>query len=316
MECAHHCTRCGTLLQGTRFSGDEPASGTSTDVGPSFFARTDPFPSDEERGGSNFDRSDLASDEEEKGSLERSWRAAAVLSLLLMLGVLGWREWRARSLPPHHDGLLALYKSSLQLPGYKEPTAPAHRSKPAAPQQAVAVIKKPPEAVERVKERKEGASHRSGESGAGVTPLAAGVEKDEAVGEVSSVSAPLKLVGAKDDATASPTTQLERAAAKGDPNAPVRLANMYLNGEGVERSCEQALALLQSAVTKPNVRALNRLALLYEVGVCVQRDRVQAYRWLTLALAADPRDEWAQQNRDLTWNQMSVEERLVVTTPR
>jgi hypothetical protein len=42
----------------------------------------------------------------------------------------------------------------------------------------------------------------------------------------------------------------------------------------------------------------------------VQRDRVQAYRWLRSALAVDPTNYWSQQNRDLIWRQMTPEERI------
>ena len=104
---------------------------------------------------------------------------------------------------------------------------------------------------------------------------------------------------------------LKEAVAKGDRDAPVSLANMYFRGEGVPQSCEQALALLLAAAGKPNVRARNRLAAIYATGTCVQRDRVQAYHWLALTLALNPNDKWAQQNRALTWRQMTPEERSI-----
>jgi hypothetical protein len=107
----------------------------------------------------------------------------------------------------------------------------------------------------------------------------------------------------------SAAASLEEAVAKGDRDAPVRLANMYFAGEGVPRSCEEALSLLRTAANKANVRARNRLAAVYAIGICVPRDRVQAYRWLELSLAADPNNVWAQQNRALTWRQMTPEER-------
>ena len=36
---------------------------------------------------------------------------------------------------------------------------------------------------------------------------------------------------------------------------------------------------------------------------------MKAYRWLSSALAADPNSHWAQQNRDVIWQQMTPEER-------
>jgi hypothetical protein len=102
---------------------------------------------------------------------------------------------------------------------------------------------------------------------------------------------------------------LTSAMAQGDGDAPIKLADMYFTGEGVPRSCEQALTLLRTAASKANLRARNRLAAMYATGSCVQRDRVEAYRWLTLSLALNPNDLWARQNRALTWRQMTPQER-------
>jgi TPR repeat protein len=91
---------------------------------------------------------------------------------------------------------------------------------------------------------------------------------------------------------------------------------MYLDGKEVPRSCDEALKLLETAAEKPNVRARSRLAALYAIGTCVERDRLQAYRWLTMALAADPNNSWAQQNRELTWRQMTANERTMAEADR
>jgi TPR repeat protein len=180
----------------------------------------------------------------------------------------------------------------------RKPKAPANDAKPVDRHNVMAAEGR--EVVERVRTaiREPGASHRSEESEAEVIRSAIPAVKDHNVGNDSRMP-----------------EELERATAIDNPNGSVRLANMYLKGEAVGRSCDQALTILESAATQPNVRARKRLALLYEIGVCVQRDRVQAYRWLALALAADPNDEWAQQNRDLTWGQMTSEERRLAVTP-
>jgi hypothetical protein len=104
---------------------------------------------------------------------------------------------------------------------------------------------------------------------------------------------------------------LWKATAKGNPTAPVRLAAMYVKGEGVPRSCEQAIVLLKTAAEKENAPARNQLASMYGSGVCVQRNRVEAYRWASSALAANPDSEWAQQRRDQLWQQMTQEERAL-----
>ena len=117
------------------------------------------------------------------------------------------------------------------------------------------------------------------------------------------------------DATAA-AAWLWKATAKGNPDAPVRLADMYVKGEGVPRSCDQALVLLRVAATKENAPARNRLAAMYNSGTCVQRNRVEAYRWLSSALAADPNSDWALQNRDLIWQQMTPDERAAARPSR
>lgn len=119
----------------------------------------------------------------------------------------------------------------------------------------------------------------------------------------------VKARNASDGAAAA--AWLWKATAKGNPDAPVQLADMYIKGDGVPRSCEQAVVLLKTAAEKENGRARNRLASMYSTGTCIQRDRVQAYRWLSSALVANPNSEWAQQNRDLIWQQMTPEERAL-----
>jgi len=76
------------------------------------------------------------------------------------------------------------------------------------------------------------------------------------------------------------------------------------------------MLLLTTAAAKRNVRARNRLASMYAVGTCVERNRVQAYRWLRSALAVDPTNDWAQQNRDLIWQQMTPQERIQESNDR
>ena len=111
--------------------------------------------------------------------------------------------------------------------------------------------------------------------------------------------------------SAAEAAWLWKATAKGNPDAPVQLADMYIQGDGVPRSCEQAVVLLKTAAEKENARARSRLASMYSTGTCVSRNRVEAYRWLSSALTADPNSQWALQNRDLIWQQMSPDERVL-----
>jgi hypothetical protein len=112
------------------------------------------------------------------------------------------------------------------------------------------------------------------------------------------------------DATAA-AAWLWKATSRGNSEAPVRLADMYIKGNGVPRSCEQALVLLRSAAIKENAPARNRLAALYANGTCVGRDKVRAYQLMSSALQADPHSEWARENREQLWNQMTPSERAM-----
>jgi len=102
---------------------------------------------------------------------------------------------------------------------------------------------------------------------------------------------------------------LWKATAKGNPDAPVQLANMYISGNGVPRSCEQALVLLKTAAEKESTVARNRLGSMYSSGTCVPRSRVEAYRWYSSSLSANPDSHSTQQTRDMIWQQMSPDER-------
>ena len=56
---------------------------------------------------------------------------------------------------------------------------------------------------------------------------------------------------------------LWKAISKGNPDAPVELAKMYEQGNGVVRSCDQARILLRSAAAEGNEQALLNLQQLH-----------------------------------------------------
>ena len=118
---------------------------------------------------------------------------------------------------------------------------------------------------------------------------------------------------AQASATSDPVQQsdwLWKAVRKGNSEASVRLAEMYIAGRGVTKSCDQALVLLRSASAHNNSRARGKLGAMYATGECVQQDRVQAYHWMTLALQANPSSSWTAQYRDSLWNQMTAGEKM------
>ncbi len=111
---------------------------------------------------------------------------------------------------------------------------------------------------------------------------------------------------------ADPATKakyLWAATSKGNNEAPVQLADMYANGRGVSKDCEQATVLLRSSAKRGNPRARARLGMYYATGQCVQQDRALAWNWLSLAHQADPGSDWIEQYRHRLWSQMTAEER-------
>ncbi len=107
---------------------------------------------------------------------------------------------------------------------------------------------------------------------------------------------------------------LWRATALGNSDAQVRLADIYIYGQGVPQNCGQGLLLLRSAAQKANPHAQSKLGVFYAIGKCVSQDRVQAYRWLTRALNNDQSSEWTERNLETVWRQMSPQERSRVAT--
>ena len=83
----------------------------------------------------------------------------------------------------------------------------------------------------------------------------------------------------------------------------------YLYGQGVRKSCDQAINLIHSAANQGNAEARSQLGGMYATGNCAPFDRVTAYRWFTLALSASPRKSSVQRTRDMLWREMTDTER-------
>jgi len=60
-----------------------------------------------------------------------------------------------------------------------------------------------------------------------------------------------------------------------------------LKGATACPSCEQAVVLLKTAAEKEMPARAMRLAAMYATGNCVSRNRVEAYRWVSSALATN-----------------------------
>jgi len=308
----------------------EPArSGTSFITGPSFLGLNDP---PETRAGFG-----LPKPRKVRRSHWGAWSAAAVV---LIFAGLGWMQYRSQ-VDHTNNGPVEIVKAKIS--EWRQRILSRVGSEP-APANSVATNRKPHMQVqpqprnqgdntnEPVGEAASSAAQTSATAGATpsfkpplvsttlqpTTAAGGAAAKPAAAAGISNQEAAPKpsLAGAEEMAKAKNASDaaaiaawLWKATAKGNPDAPVQLADMYIGGQGVPRSCEQAEVLLKTAAEKENARARNRLASMYATGTCVTRDRVQAYRWLSSALSANPNSDWAKQNRDLIWQQMTLEER-------
>ena len=104
-----------------------------------------------------------------------------------------------------------------------------------------------------------------------------------------------------------------KAADAGYPNSQYNLGMMYLIGQGVDASTDQAVQLLQKAADGNFAAAQLQLGSMYESGQGVTQNLVEAYRWLSQAAAngnaqaAQARDSLAQR---LTPDQISQAQKL------
>jgi hypothetical protein len=93
--------------------------------------------------------------------------------------------------------------------------------------------------------------------------------------------------GGNRTAAESEIEALRRAAAEGDAGALFSLADRHERGDGLEHDLAAAAAYLRLAAERGHPEAQYRLGLLYAGGVGLPEDRVEGYRWLSLAADAD-----------------------------
>lgn len=93
------------------------------------------------------------------------------------------------------------------------------------------------------------------------------------------------------------------------PSAALLKAQQYLQGRGVQQSCEQGLIYLRAATQQNDPAAAIQMGALYASGHCVPQDRVMAYRWFNSAHELDPGNHWIQTDLDQLWARMTPQER-------
>ena len=123
---------------------------------------------------------------------------------------------------------------------------------------------------------------------------------DAVAGEPVSIAPPRSQVAAIPQIDSAPATP-QRAAAlyrriaeQGDANAQVRLADMYLNGDGLPQDDAQAILWFHKSAEQGNPEAQFRLGLMIRDGRGAPRDDAEALVWLRKA--ADQGDVQAEVN--------------------
>jgi TPR repeat protein len=137
--------------------------------------------------------------------------------------------------------------------------------------------------------------------------MAAAIDKDEQPTPEASSDAP-KTVSA-------PGRSARASATAGDPrqNQLLQTGERFLYGRGGRRDCNQAVSYFREAAKQYNGPAMTHLGAMYASGNCVQKNRLEAYKWFSRAQEAQPSNQWLGRNMNMLWRQMTPEERASVS---
>ncbi len=248
-----------------------------------------------------------------------AWRKWAVLLLLILVGVLGYLQWKTnwraqpatpppeQSAPPStapqgkaapasdvtgvpapSDQQAAKPADSAQPPAGKDSASPPSPEKPNAEDAA---------ASDTASKKSDPASKKKDKD------AEADDQKDDSGEQPPAKSQPKPISQArKPAADRSTTTDSQR-----DPM--LYMAQRYLYGQGVRHDCDQAMIYMRAANQKASAPARSQMGALYATGHCVPLDRVRAYQWFTSALNLEPTNPDLQRERNNLWAQMSSSER-------
>ncbi len=289
----------------------EELRGSTRISGPSFLGLSD---APDSSGSSEY----LLEDDSESSSTARSYIA---LGLVLLLGVLIYKQWdavssvgrdliaRATAAEPapttqsSPEDQTVSTASNANQPAYH----PLDEAKPesdsaATPAEATAAEKKPAETAAAEKSATELAADKA----AAEPPPAEA--KDAGAAPIPSKKvevAPSKPATARAEADAAPAAP----AAPVYDDSQLEIAQKYLQGRGVAQDCNRGVSLLRSAAMQPNPKAQIKLGALYATGHCVSQDRAEAYRWFAEAHQLQPGNQWIDKNLNSLWAAMTAEER-------
>jgi TPR repeat protein len=90
---------------------------------------------------------------------------------------------------------------------------------------------------------------------------------------------------------------------QGDANAPYKLGDMYMYGEGVAKDEKEAFKWYRMAAEGGHSETQYMLGLMYQDGKGVVQDYKEAFTWYSLA--ASQKNDGAKYNRDIVLTKMS-----------
>jgi hypothetical protein len=202
----------------------------------------------------------------------RTWRIPVAAAVLVIVGLVGYRMYNGLSLVPEQlSAALHPAKESAPQPGPSDqaPVADSDSSASGTVQEPSASLPVAPKRAP-VAKAKVPAPLRGEDRGA-VTPatqrsrenIASPVQNPAAAGVIGGreelAQAQRYLAPASRD-TAEAAKWLWKAVGKENPRAVLLLSDLYANGDGVAKSCDQARLLLMVAAKKGNTDAASRLS--------------------------------------------------------
>jgi hypothetical protein len=114
-------------------------------------------------------------------------------------------------------------------------------------------------------------------------------------------------------------SEFQPLATSGEPAAQYQLAKIYLEGHGPADGVPQGIDLMTKAANGNYPEAQAQLGLMYAMGLGVPVDNVQAYDWLSKAVAALPdgtRRTVAEANRDTVLKRMNASQQAAIAAAK
>ena len=277
-----------------------------------------------------------------------SWRAWALVLLLLAGAGLGFMQWRAT----HNggfdiDSLLARNGATIDpnhpvvtpeaaKPVPKKPADSAAQNPPAQEASSDAGKQSSAEAAgdaEKASDSDGDAEPQSAKSGTTDSPTA-GVKPNEKSAKADADSEDSATDennnnedAAKPESDGPPAKVAKASATKpraieekpiqpkplGDKDPRILEAEKYIQGRGVPQNCSRAVNLLREAVSSGNPAADVKMGALYWSGTCVTQSNVTAYEWFARAHSIEPRNRWIERSKNSVWAGLTPQEKQRVS---